>query len=30
MSHVAREMERQGFDLPLLIGVRPLRVRTPR
>ncbi|MBR7513608.1 cobalamin-dependent protein, partial [Mycobacterium tuberculosis] len=20
MSHVAREMERQGFDLPLLIG----------
>jgi 5-methyltetrahydrofolate--homocysteine methyltransferase len=20
MSHVAREMQRQGFDLPLLIG----------
>ena len=28
MSHVAREMERQGFDLPLLIGARPLRAHT--
>src|SRR2546428_14104776 len=30
MCHVAAEMERQGFDVPLLIGGAPTsRVRTP-
>ena len=30
MSHVAKEMQRQGFDIPLLIGgATTSRVRTP-
>jgi cobalamin-dependent methionine synthase I len=30
MVHVAAEMEREGFDIPLLIGGPPRVASTPR